>query len=99
MSAALLLPLLMFGCSGPPSAPELIASPFTDWTDVVTSQIRAGALANADVREGGFWYLKQEGCGPIMLETGTCFGAHPASPSEPHQPLSAIEIWPPMVSI
>ncbi|HHO53225.1 MAG TPA: hypothetical protein ENK18_20715 [Deltaproteobacteria bacterium] len=74
------LALSMGGCSRELQDPApLIDSPFTSWTDQVTSRIRAG-LPGARVREGSFWYLKQEDCGPIVLENGTCHGAHPASP-------------------
>ena len=56
-----------------------MVGPFTAWTDPLTSEIRRG-LEGMEVREGGFWFLDQAKCGEILPNTGTCFGAHPASP-------------------
>ncbi len=67
---------LVFGAAAgeiePGSPPESVGS--------VIEQIRDGGLGDAWVREGHFWILDQARCGPIVLETGTCFGANAISP-------------------
>ncbi|MBX2801331.1 MAG: hypothetical protein KTR31_26875 [Myxococcales bacterium] len=61
--------------SGPPQQ----HGPYTSWADPVSSALRLG-IEGLDAREGHLWFLTQSRCAPLLLETGTCYGANPLSP-------------------
>ena len=55
--------------------------PYTQWSDEVVCALRnLTAEDGVNVREGTLRWLTEELCGDLILQLGTCFGNHPASP-------------------